>query len=151
MNERVILETELDRTRKFREEREKIVKSLKQLNAPQIIINDEIEISKMSHKEYQNYIRQEKEESEREREEWIKNNPMREEVVNNIFDSFECDNYNENELEMIACGCGICLGQSLDPLGDHIGMTQEEYYYDLYKPLITSIAKKKLEDIRNKL
>ena len=136
-------ENELTRTRKHREEWEKRVERLKELGLPQSIIDYEIEISKMSYREFENYKADIEKQEKQERADWIKQNPMRKEVVDNIFE-FINSYPTINGLQDMVCGCGTCLGMRMDPLGPHIGMTEEEFRYDLYTTLIVGIAKEKL-------
>ena len=139
----MIEEDEITRTRKHREEFESRVNQLKELGAPQIIIDEEIMISQMTHKGYENYKAQRKKEAKEERKNWIKNNPMRKEVVENIFTWFDNTELSESDKDGLLCGCGMCLGIIMDPCGYHIGMTKEEFEYDLYRDLIKGLAEEK--------
>lgn len=56
MNEKkVIIEDELTRTRKHRKHQEYLVKRLKELNAPQVLIERHEEFAKMTHREFENW------------------------------------------------------------------------------------------------
>lgn len=153
---REIVEDEVTRTRKFREECLKQVEGLKRLGAPQIMIDEEIRKSKMTHREYQNELQAERDASNARVREFQKNNPMRESVVKGIFKWFD-ENMNSCDWTDLHMGqenhwpmpMWDCLWQKMDLYGDHIGMTQEEFRYCVYDDLIAGICKQEEERRKN--
>ena len=147
-----IVEDELTRTREFRKECLERAEGLKRLGAPQILIDEEIRKSKLTHRAYQNELREEREETLARCREFQKNNPMRESVVKGIFKWFDeniesCDWHDlhmgqENHYPMPMWDC---LWQKMDLYGPHIGMTEEEFRYGVYDDLIAGICKQEEE------
>lgn len=136
-------EDELTKTREHRNEWNAKVEGLLRLGAPDIIVEHYQEIAKMSHREYKNWQELQRIEKEEARKKWISENPMREEVVMNIFEWFDTKEFTEKDIDALTCGCGTCLGWTMDPMGDHIGMNEDEFLNDLYGHLIISLAKQK--------
>lgn len=122
MNE--IIEDTISRNKQFKEERQALVKKLKELNAPDILIKREEMISKMSLTEYEIYCRKCEKEDKRTRAEYAEHNPMQKSIVDEIY-------LRENNL---AYNYSIYLSDmhflaAIDPLSF---MSKEDYYNDLY-------------------
>lgn len=152
-----IIEDELTRTREFREECLKNAEGLKRLGAPQVLIDEEIRKSNLTHREYQNELREAREAALAERREILKNNPMRESVVKGIFKWFDeniesCDWYDLHMGQENHCPMPMwdCLWRKMDLYGPHIGMTEDEFRYGIYDDLIAGICKQEEEKRRDK-
>ena len=118
------------KTKENRKVREKRLKRLLELKAPQELIDierkcmEETELDRIRHRQ----------EEEKERKEWFKNNKIRKEVVDNIYYWFEheCPKLTDHHFFMYNTN----IRWDLDPLGDHIGMTEDEFEYRMYDDII---------------
>jgi len=84
-----IIEDELSRTREFRTERQKRIQVLKQLGAPQTIIQIEEKIAKMTYTEYQVFCEEEEKQEELRKAEFRKSNPPNESIAKLIYEKFD--------------------------------------------------------------
>ena len=83
---RDIVEDTISRNKKFQEERRLRLKRFKELKAPDIIIETEEMISKMTLAEYNIYCQQlEEEEDKNIKSEYAKNNPIQKSIVDEIY------------------------------------------------------------------
>ena len=82
---RKIIEDTITRNKDFQEERRLRVKRFKELKAPDIIIETEEMLSKMTLAEYNIYCQQLEEEDKKVKLEYAKNNPAEKEVLKNIY------------------------------------------------------------------
>ena len=126
MNE--IIEDTISRNRKFQEERQLRVKRLKELKAPDIIIETEEMISKMTLAEYEIYCRECEEEDKKIKAEYAKNNPIQKSIVDEIY-------LRESNLEYdywrYVSDFHFVL--AIDPLSF---MSKEDYDNDLYRTFL---------------
>ena len=135
----VIVEDELSRTKKSQEFFISRAKRMKELGAPSALIENDLRLSKMSHREIKLEKREYAEWREKQKKEFTRNNPMREEVVNTIFKWFD---EHGNKLEGIELRSRILLNMKMHPLSF---MTEEEFDMDLYSPLIDGVVEQLLE------
>jgi len=119
-----IIEDTISRNRKFQEERRLRVKRLKELKAPDIIIETEEMISKMTLAEYEIYCKEREEEDKKIKAEYAKNNPIQKSIVDEIY-------HRESKLEYdyIRYSSDTHLMMAIDPLSF---MSDEDYENDLY-------------------
>ena len=119
-----IIEDTISRNRKFQEERRLRVKRLKELKAPDIIIETEEMISKMTLSEYEIYCKEREEEDKKIKAEYAKNNPIQKSIVDEIY-------HRESKLEYdyIRYSSDTHLMMAIDPLSF---MSDEDYENDLY-------------------
>ena len=119
-----IIEDTISRNRKFQEERRLRVKRLKELKAPDIIIETEEMISKMTLAEYEIYCKEREEEDKKIKAEYAKNNPIQKSIVDEIY-------HRESKLEYdyIRYSSDRHLMMAIDPLSF---MSDEDYENDLY-------------------
>ena len=104
-----IINDELSRTREFRKQRQKRIQVLKQLGAPQIIIDSEEKIAKMTYTEYQHFCEQEEKQEEIRKAEFRKANPPNESVAKLIYEKFDLwfDKYkNDSQKLELELGTG---------------------------------------------
>ena len=121
---RKIIEDTISRNKKFQEERCKRVQRLKELKAPDIIIETEEMISKMTIAEYKIYLQQLEEEDKKIKSDYAKNNPIQKSIVDEIYS-------RESKLEYnyFMYSSDLHLIMALDPLNF---MSKEDYENDLY-------------------
>lgn len=126
MNE--IIEDTISRNKKFQEERQSIVKRLKELKAPDSIIETEEMISKMTLAEYKIYCRECEEEDKKIKAEYAKNNPIQKIIVDEIYN-------RESKLEYnyLTYSSDVHLIASIDPLSF---MSKDDYKNDLYRTFL---------------
>jgi hypothetical protein len=119
-----IIEDTISRNRKFQEERRLRVKRLKELKAPDIIIETEEMMSKMTLAEYEIYCKEREEEDKKIKAEYAKNNPIQKSIVDEIY-------HRESKLEYdyIRYSSDSHLMMAIDPLSF---MSDEDYENDLY-------------------
>ena len=124
----VIIEDTISRNKKFQEERRLRVKRLKELKAPNIIIETEEIISKMTLAEYKIYCQQLEEEDKKIKAEYAKNNPIQKYIVDEIYN-------RESKLEYnyFAYSSDVQLIIAIDPLSF---MNKDDYENDLYRSFL---------------
>ena len=123
-----IIEDTISRNKKFKEERQARLKRLKELKAPDIMIETEEMISKMTLAEYEIYCRNCEEEGKKIKAEYAKNNPIQKSIVDEIY-------LRESKLEYdyFMYSSDVHLIAAIDPLSF---MCNEDYENDLYKPFL---------------
>jgi len=125
---REIVEDTISRNKKFQEERRERLKKVKELKAPDIIIETEEMISKMTLAEYEIYCQQLEEEDKKIKSEYAKNNPIQKSIVDEIYN-------RESKLEYnyFTYSSNVHLAMAIDPLSF---MSNEDYENDLYRPFL---------------
>jgi hypothetical protein len=128
-----IIEDTISRNKKFQEERQLRLVRLKELKAPDIIIETEEMISKMTLAEYKIYCQQLEEEDKKIKLEYAKNNPIQKSIVDEIYS-------RESKLEYnyVIYSSDFRLIMAIDPLAF---MSQEDYDYDLYRTFLEHAKK----------
>ena len=123
-----IIEDTISRNKKFQEERQARLKRLKELKAPDIMIETEEMISKMTLAEYEIYCRDCEEEDKKIKAEYAKNNPIQKSIVDEIY-------LRESKLEYdyFMYSFDVHLIAAIDLLSF---MSNEDYENDLYGPFL---------------
>ena len=129
----VIVEDTISRNRKFQEDRRQRVQRLKELKAPDIIIETEEMISKMNLVEYKIYCQQLEEEDKKIKSEYAKNNPIQKSIVDEIYN-------RERELgyDYFTYSSNVHWAMALDPMSF---MSEEDYDNDLYRTFLEHAKK----------
>jgi hypothetical protein len=130
---RVIVEDTISRNRKFQEERRQRVQRLKELKAPDIIIETEEMISKMTLAEFEIYCQQLEEEDNKIKSEYAKDNPIQKSIVDKIY-----SRESKLEYDYFRYSSDVHLIMALDPLSF---MSQEDYDNDLYRTFLEHAKK----------
>ena len=119
-----IIEDTISRNKKFQEARKLRVKRLKELKAPDIIIETEEMISKITLVEYEIYCQQVEEEDKKIKAEYAKNNPIQKHIVDEIYD-------RESKLtyDFFTYSSNVHLMMAINPLSF---MSDDDYENDLY-------------------
>ena len=126
---RYIVEDTISRNKKFQEERRLRLKRFKELKAPDIIIETEEMISKMTLAEYNIYCQQlEEEEDKNIKSEYAKNNPIQKSIVDEIY-----NRESKLEYDYFTYSSNVHLAMAIDPLSF---MSQEDYDNDLYRTFL---------------
>ena len=126
---RDIVEDTISRNKKFQEERRLRLKRFKELKAPDIIIEAEEMISKMTLAEYNIYCQQlEEEEDKNIKSEYAKNNPIQKSIVDEIY-----NRESKLEYDYFTYSFNFHLAMAIDPLSF---MSQEDYDNDLYRTFL---------------
>jgi len=128
-----IVEDTISRNKKFQEERRQRVKRLKELKAPDILIETEEMISKMTLVEYEIYCQQLEEEDKKIKLEYAKNNPIQKSIVDEIY-----SRESKLEYDYFRYSSDVHLIMDLDPLSF---MSQEDYDNDLYRTFLEHAKK----------
>lgn len=126
MNE--IIEDTISRNKKFQEERRRRVQRLKELKAPDIIIETEEMISKMTLAEYKIYCQQLETEDKQIKSEYAKNNAIQKSIVDEIY-----DRESKLEYDYFRYSSNVHLIMAIDPLSF---MSQDDYDNDLYRTFL---------------
>ena len=126
MNE--IIEDTVSRNKKFKEERQARVKRLKELKAPDIIIETEEMISKMTLAEYKIYCRDCEKEDKKIKAEYGKNNPIQKSIVDEIY-----NRESKLDYDYFRYTSDVHLIMAIDPLSF---MSNEDYENDLYRTFL---------------
>jgi hypothetical protein len=123
-----IVEDTVSRNKKFQEDRRQRVQRLKELKAPDIVIETEEMISKMTLAEYAIYCQQLEEEDKKIKSEYAKNNPIQKSIVDEIY-----SRESKLEYDYFRYSSDAHLIMALDPLSI---MSQEDYDNDLYRTFL---------------
>ena len=126
MNETV--EDTISRNKKFQEERRLRVQRLKELKAPNSVIETEEMISKMTLTEYKIYCQSLEEEEKNLNLEYAKNNPIQKSIVDEIY-----SRESKLEYDYFMYRSNVHLIAAIDPLSF---MSQEDYDCDLYRTFL---------------
>jgi hypothetical protein len=120
-----IIEDTISRNKKFQEERRLRLKRLKELKAPDVIIETEEMISNMTLAEYKIYSQQLEEEDKQIKSEYAKNNLIQKSIVDEIY-------ARESKLEYnyFVYSSDVRLIMAIDPLSF---MSKDDYENDLYR------------------
>jgi len=107
-----VIEDILTRNKKFKKNREMRGERLIELGAPEFIIEHEKYIATLTEAEYKSYLKKEAEKEKVALNEYMKNNPLKEEVVKKLFDAFgEIVKTFDPMLDST-----VCFNYKLDPL-----------------------------------
>ena len=123
-----IIEDTISRNKKFQEERQLRLVRLKELKAPDIIIETEEMISKMTLAEYKIYCQQLEEEDKKIKLEYAKNNLIQKSIVDEIY-----SRESKLEYDYVIYSSDFRLIMAIDPLAF---MSQEDYDSDLYRTFL---------------
>jgi len=123
-----IIEDTITRNRKFQKERNFRVKRLKELRAPQDIIEEEEMIAQMTIAEYAIYLEEQEKKFAARKSEYAKNNPVQKHIIDEIYSRGEKLEYDY--ITYISDYRFLCL---IHPL---TFMSQEDYDYDLYQTFL---------------
>lgn len=126
MNE--IIEDTISRNKKFQEERRLRLKELKELKAPDIIIEAEEMISKMTLAEYKIYSQQIEEDYKKIKLEYAKNNPIQKSIIDEIY-----NRESKLEYDYFVYSSNLHLIIAIDPLSF---MSKDDYKLDLYSTFL---------------
>lgn len=123
-----VIEDTISRNKAFQKERLLRLNRLKALNAPDILIETEEMISKMTIAEYNSYLQQEEEEYKKIRSEYAKNNRIQQSIVDEIYNRESKLKYDHflysDEADLI---------WAIDPLSF---MSEEDFMNDLYETFL---------------
>ena len=129
----VIVEDTISRNRKFQEDRRQRVQRLKELKAPDIIIETEEMISKMTLAEFEIYCQQLEEEDNKIKSEYAKDNPIQKSIVDEIY-----SRESKLEYDYFRYSSDVHLIMALDPLSF---MSEEDYDNNLYRTFLEHAKK----------
>jgi len=123
-----IIEDTISRNKKFQEERTRRLKRMRELNAPDIIIQTEEMISKMTIAEYKIFCRQADEEDKKVKAEYAKNNPIQKHIVDEIYDRESKLSYT-----FLTYSSTVQWTMAINPLSF---MSADDYNNDLYQTFL---------------
>jgi hypothetical protein len=123
-----VIEDTISRNKAFQEERLLRLNRLKALNAPDILIETEEMISKMTIAEYDIYRQQEIEEYKKIKSEYAKNNRIQQSIVDEIY-----NRESKLEYDYFTYSDETHLIMAIDPLSF---MSEEDYINDLYETFL---------------
>jgi hypothetical protein len=123
-----IIEDTISRNKKFQEERTRRLKRMRELNAPDIIIQTEEMISKMTIAEYKIFCQQAEEEDKNVKAEYAKNNPIQKHIVDEIYDRESKLSYT-----FLTYSSTVQWTMAINPLSF---MSADDYDNDLYQTFL---------------
>lgn len=123
-----IIEDTISRNKKFQEERRLRLTRLKELKAPDIIIETEEMISKMTLAEYEIYCQQIEEEDKKIKLEYAKNNLIQKSIIDEIY-----NRESKLEYDYFVYSSDVHLIMAIDPLSF---MSKDDYENDLYSTFL---------------
>jgi len=123
-----IIEDTISRNKKFQEERTRRLKRMRELKAPDIIIQTEEMISKMTIAEYKIFCEQAEEEEKKVKAEYAKNNPIQKHIVDEIY-----DRESKLEYDYFTYSSNVHLMMKIHPLSF---MSANDYDLDLYQTFL---------------
>jgi len=122
------IEDTISRNRKFQEEMRLKIERLKAFNAPDIIIENQEMISKMTLAEYKIYCRELEEEEKKFKAWYIKNNPIEKSIVDEIY-----TRESKLEFDYFTYFSNVHWNIAINPLSF---MSEDHYKNDLYEPFM---------------
>lgn len=125
---REIISDTITRDREFQKQQRERVKRLKELRAPQHIIDVEEHVAKMTVAEYEIYCREQDKIRQQEINDYAAQNPIREEIVNEIYRRVEAMEYDQ--------WCMTSRVQFVYKLHPLEFMSNDDYHMDLYQTFI---------------
>ena len=128
-----ILEDEITRTKKWKKWRKERAKKLKELGAPDILIENELFLSSMTPSEAEVHFKNCEERDKKELNEYMKENPLKEDVVNKLFGAFD-ELLNAPQVKPMMYS-RVRFDMELDPLKY---IDRDEYHMGVYDSLIDS-------------
>jgi hypothetical protein len=123
-----IIEDTISRNKKFQEERTRRLKRMRELNAPDIIIQTEEMISKMTIAEYKIFCQQAEEEDKKVKAEYAKNNPIQKHIVDEIYNRESKLSYT-----FLTYSSTVQWTMAINPLSF---MSADDYDNDLYQTFL---------------
>jgi hypothetical protein len=123
-----IIEDTISRNKKFQEERTRRLKRMRELKAPDIIIQTEEMISKMTIAEYKIFCQQAEEEDKKVKVEYAKNNPIQKHIVDEIYDRESKLSYT-----FFTYSSTVQWTMAINPLSF---MSADDYDNDLYQTFL---------------
>jgi len=123
-----IIEDTISRNKKFQEERLLRVKRLKELKAPDIIIETEEMLSKMTIAEFKIFCQQAEEEDKKVKAKYAKNNPIQKHIVDEIYDRESKLSYT-----FLTYSSTVQWTMAIHPLSF---MSADDYNNDLYQTFL---------------
>jgi hypothetical protein len=119
-----IIEDTISKNKKFQEERLLRLKRLKELKAPDTLIETEEMISKMTLAEYEIYCQQIEKEDKKIKLEYAKNNPIQKSIIDEIY-----NRESKLEYDYFVYSSDLHLIMAIDPLSF---ISKDDYENDLY-------------------
>ena len=119
-----IVEDTISRNKKFKEEMQKRVKRLKELNAPQTIIDYEEMISQMTLVEYEIHLKEQQQEQKKIKSEYAKNNPIKQSIIEEIY-----NRESKLKYDSLRYSSDMHFTMAINPLSF---MSEDDYENDLY-------------------
>jgi hypothetical protein len=137
-----IIEDTISRNKKFQEERTRRLKRMRELNAPDTIIQTEEMISKMTIAEYNIFCQQADEEDKKVKVEYAKNNPIQKHIVDEIYDRESKLSYT-----FFTYSSTVQWTMAINPLSF---MSADDYENDLYQTFLDHAQKLYQERFKEK-
>ena len=124
-------------TKAHRDHWEGVVKRYKDRGQPDFLIEHAERIAKLTHWEYRLECKEAYRLWEEERDEYVRGNPMKESVVEELYSRFDkiMDEFCEESDSILFYGSGIRWSMALDPLSI---MSRDDWTF-VYTPLIDSL------------
>tara|TARA_B110000908_G_scaffold49652_1_gene60677 strand:- start:53 stop:553 length:501 start_codon:yes stop_codon:yes gene_type:complete len=124
-------------TKAHRDHWEGVVKRYKKNRSPDFLIVGAERIAKLTHWEYRLECKEAYRLWEEERDEYVRGNPMKESVVEELYSRFDkiMDEFCEESDSILCYGSGIRWSMALDPLSI---MSRDDWTF-VYTPLIDSL------------
>lgn len=123
-----IIDDTMIRNRKFQEGRRKKIEKMKSVGAPAILIEEEEKIAKMTVAEYELYNKMQRALDSRVFAEYAEHNPLKEEVVNEIYKRIDRLPYDYFQYEITS--------HLLDAINWYEFLSRDDLYYRLYDAFI---------------
>jgi hypothetical protein len=123
-----IIDDMIIRNRKFREARRKKIEKMKSVGAPAVLIEEEEKIAKMTLAEYEWYNKMQMALDSRVFAEYAEHNPLKEEVVNEIYKRIDRLSYDYFQYEITS--------HLLDAINWYEFVSKDDLYYRLYDAFI---------------
>ena len=121
---REIIEDTISRNKKFQEQRQKRLKGLKEMGAPESLIAREEMISKMTLAEFQIHCEKAEEEDKKIKLEYAKSNSIQQSIVDEIY-----SRESKLEYQFLTYSSRVRFMMAIHPLSF---MSEEDYDNDLY-------------------
>ena len=129
-----VLEVMVKENEEWQKEQKKTLKRMIDMKVPQILIDNQENISKMTLMEYESNKVNQLKLKEEEKKQYYKDNKMNKQVVEKILDFFK----NKKDYiytHMNPCPCNTCFATAYDPI-DRFGMKEDDWFMGFYDDLV---------------
>ena len=142
-----VVEDEATRAREWNKEMEKRYERCKRIDAPDIILQNAKEFHDMSYTDYLVNLANSKKERKAEKKAYFDTHKIEKDMVDKMYNWFD---KNESKIEKIHLEVRAVFDNLMHPLGDYFNMSNDDYNFGLYDPIVNSLKEELIKKRRIK-